>query len=443
MELNFKYVVIAVVLILSACSDELANEKNREERGAPSQKTLDVKTIEPRERISPLNLSENLKVDIQSADPEKYVVQFSWPYLAEDKILRIRLGGVLAEVLPDQTFFTHTLSHDQSATFSFDILDKKRKLERTFTKTVQIPTDFVVRSTNSIIKKKSKIEVNRFYLGEEIPLRIEDKTVEIITSEFHSSNGVIETFPEKTKQLNEVTGLIEESPSVAPPETPGRNGGVLSISAKKLFGRVQIFMRGEKGGRGAKGASLAQKAGLGTPAGEGRLQCSVPKNDCIRKPFLCSPSHNSESLFENYAASGTCYCKSFGDRGGPGVQGDEGNSGNQGKPGGSSGSVRVSIHEYVPLEGFDSSISMTGGEIVKVHQIPGEGGDGGPGGDGQRGSPGGVGRDSNERDDCRGEPGDEGPIGKPGALGKPGEKGSKGLLCVYVGSENINYCEGR
>ena len=109
-------------------------------------------------------------------------------------------------------------------------------------------------------------------------------------------------------------------------------------------------------------------------------------------------------------------------------------------PGGDSGNIRVSIHQYIPLEGFDPTLPREGGEVVRVFQIPGTGGKGGPGGDGQRGSPGGPGRDPNNMEDCRGESGDEGPKGADGDEGPMGMTGNLGLKCVYVGSENVNEC---
>lgn len=389
----------------------------------PSKAPQDLVKVEsppdkpPRESIMAQELPDNMKIQIQGTDPEKYAVQFSWPYLEDEKVLRIRLGSVLAEVLPSQTFFTHILSHNQNLTFSFDVLDKNHKPEYSFNKTIQIPMDLVVKADNFNIKQNQKIEVNRLYLSNEFPLTINEYSVNITTNELHAERGFVQTFPEKVKVRNSKSGLDDEISPTASFLKEGRSGGTLSINSKKLFGRLRIFMRGEAGGQGPKGDAKPQNSQAGAAAGAGILSVDVGRVFSFR--FSCIK---------------------YGSPGLPGAKGEDGNTGGMGKRGGNSGDVRVSIQEYVPVEGVDKTYSSGGNEVVEIFQVPGKGGLGGPGGDGQRGGPGGQGRNPRDQLDCRGDSGPEGAPGNSGAEGRPGEEGKVGQKCIHVRSKNISEC---
>jgi hypothetical protein len=393
---------------------------------------------EPKTRIRSLELANNIKVAITGADPEKYTVQFSWPYLETGKTFRIRLGNVLSEVQPDQSFFTHTVDHNQTLNYSFDILDSSRKVEVTFRKTVIIPYDFVVTKSNNPFSNSQKIEANRVFLSEESPLTLNDQNLEIVTNELHSEKGFIQTFPEKVLHTKTTDGVqtSSEDPPTAADQTAGKAGGNIKINAKKLFGRLKVFMRGEKGGIGAKGKSIEnRKAGFGAPAGVGSTECADP-DPCRSHADACLKNHKQKLKILRVE----CWCDSFGAQGGLGIKGDKGNPGEPGKMGGDTGNAQISIAEYVPLEGIDSTMPGDRGEIVEIIQIPGPGGNGGPGGDGQKGSLGGLGRDLKLPVDCRGPNGGEGPVGDLGAEGPKGTSGSMGKKCIYVGSEAINEC---
>ncbi len=396
---------------VQAVTDKTSDEPIGEKGNPPQEKPEDIKRIESSE------LESEIKINVKGADPEKYAIQFSWPYMVDGKVLRIRLGSVLAEVLPNQTFFTHILAHNQTVTFSFDVLDSNRKPERTFTKTVRIPTDFVITAANNQFKENTKIDVTRIFLSESLPLTTNGYTVDILAEEIHTNSGAIQTFPELMLFKNPESGTEEQIPFQAASEKAGRAGGNISITGKKLFGPLKIYMRGERGGQGPKGPTTEQrKDGIGTPGGKGRNICDYDEHGPVQ-----------------------CVCE-YGHKGGIGAPGSKGKTGGAGMPGGDSGNIRVSIHQYIPLEGFDPTLPREGGEVVRVFQIPGTGGKGGPGGEGQRGSPGGQGRDPNNMEDCRGESGDEGPPGTQGDEGPMGIPGKLGLRCVYVGSENVNEC---
>ena len=128
------------------------------------------------------------------------------------------------------------MAHNQTVTFSFDVLDKNRKPERTFTKTVRIPTDFVITAANNQFQENTKIDATRVFLSESLPLTTNGYTVDIVAEEIHTNSGSIQTFPELMLVKNPTSGIEEQVPFHAASEKVGRNGGNISITGKKLFG---------------------------------------------------------------------------------------------------------------------------------------------------------------------------------------------------------------
>ncbi|MGZ3775695.1 MAG: collagen-like triple helix repeat-containing protein [Pseudobdellovibrionaceae bacterium] len=432
----FIIICIALLALVSCQQQDPTTPDSNPKKEEKIIQNIPPKPLTNQDRIKSIDLANNLKINVRGADPEKYVVQFSWPYLEDEKILRVRLATVLGEIFPSQTFFTYIISHNQAANFSFDVLDKNRKVEFSFTKTVQIPTDFIVRSDNFELTKNQKIEVNRLYLSKDFPLTIRDHTVDIVTNELHAEYGMIQTFPEKVKIKNLSTGTEEIKVPTAASLQNGRSGGNLSITAKKIFGRLKVFMRGEVGGRGPQGDPILNaQSGEGFPAGNGSVLCDEI-DDCAIHPQRCLPSQPRVWSFR----SNECYCKNYGPPGGIGVKGNKGNKGKPGMTGGDTGNIRVSVEEYVPVDGIDSNPAVDNDEPILVEQFPGDGGEGGPGGEGQKGSPGGKGRDSKQKDDCRGAPGPQGAQGDNGEAGVLGKKGNTGLKCIIIGSKSISQC---
>lgn len=422
--------LLAILFVLAAGCDQLEIKDDKGDGGTDN-------SFEKSRRIESSALEDNIKIDVKGADPEKYAVQFSWPYLQDGKILRIRLGSVLSEVQPKQTYYTHILDHAQTVTYSFDILDSSRRPERTFTKSVVVPRDFVARAENSNISDNTRIEVNRLYLSDDSPLTTNGKNLDIVTNELHAEKGFIQGFPEKVK-IREIDGdqeTTKEIPPTADKFKQGSSGGNLSISAKKLYGKLKVVMRGQNGGEGLKGDPTAGRGATGSAAGYGNVECYP---DCTMETCLVKPN---ELILPLMKPGGTCGCTSTGHPGGQGSKGNKGLPGKQGMPGGDSGNVKVSIQQYVPLEGYDPSLPQDDTSVVKVELIPGKGGSGGAGGDGQLGGEGGPGEPRpSEGNGCKGTNGPEGPKGDSGDIGPIGVDGKAGLKCIYVGSENINEC---
>lgn len=402
---------------------------NDDSKSNPTQQT-DLSPVS----IKSDNFESNLKVVVQAGDPEKYTVQFSWPRLEDNKILRVRLNSVLTEINSSQTYFTHQVDHNQILNYSFDVLDQSRKLERTIIKSVKVPVDFVVRestaqlpnalfpliSKNNSEKKVIKIDVNRIFLNENIPLTTNTNDVDITANEIHSTLGLIQSLP----------ALIAEQPPTADFGQAGRSAGSLSISAKKLFGNLHIIMRGEKGGKGQTGESTPGRAAQGNAPGAGEQTCDPGGGGCLRCDL--------KQINTIQPMSPRCSCVKYGGAGGNGAQGAQGKKGFQGLPGGDAGKVHVLVESVINIDGSEAK---TPGEdelkTVVIEQYPGLGGDGGDGGSGQLGGLGGTGSGIT----CKGADGGEGPQGPQGPSGDKGFIGAKGSKCLFIGSENVNECE--
>jgi len=361
------------------------------------------------QKIRSAELSDFLKVTVVGGDPEKYTVQFSWPQIQDNKILRIRLGSVLTEMHPDQTFFTHQVAHNQVLTYAFDILDITKKPEKTIQKTVFIPMDFVVRQGQDTVTS-TRINANRIYLNSSVPLTTNGMNVDITANEIHSVKGTIQSFP--------------EGGSSAIMGSSGASAGKISITAKLIYGKLKFIMRGQDGGEGLKGDPIPGRASAGSSAGKGL-------EDCTQHP-------TSNSLVTlNLKPLRVCTCDEVGGAGGPGAPGITGLIGNIGYPGGDTGSLKVVINQYVSHEGSEvTTPAEESAPIIDVIQIPGHGGTGGEGGDGQLGGIGGP----TPGGHCDGRPGPEGPRGPSGKRGPTGPDGIQGPKCIYIGSENINEC---
>lgn len=387
------FALILAAIVISGC-----DMKSDEKKPAPAapEGTVSESAVDPK------SLEGTMKVDVVGGDPEKYLVQFSWPKLSPVKKIRIRLDRVLTEISSDQSFFTHTVAHNATYTYSFDVLGNNRNVEETFRKSVMVPLDYVVKNQPRITAA-TEIIANRAYFESSNPLLIGNFNTILIVNELHSQDGVIETFP-----LGDGNALPK-----AGTDQNGRTGGNLNIQAKSLTGRLKIIMRGEDGGTGSDGQPFSDRAKAGKPAGEGY-----------------TVSHGGE-----YPDS---MCVS-GENAGNGDPGLPGRDGNRGGDGGSTGDIRISIEKYIPLNGVDGIEDGESPSPVQIFQYVGNEGSGGKPGPPQQGGlpgPGNSGKDW----DCKGDPGAPGADGGPGGKKGNGTRGAVGSSCLYIASENINEC---
>ena len=148
-------IIMTLMIFFVACAEDLKKEPE-----APISKPEIVAT-QNGVRIKSSDLEKSMAIKITGAEPEKYIAHFSWPYLEDKKILRIRVGDSMTEVLPIQTHLTMTLNHNQILKVVFDIFSEDRTLEESFSKTLLIPRDFVVTQNNHELKEDLKLEVER------------------------------------------------------------------------------------------------------------------------------------------------------------------------------------------------------------------------------------------------------------------------------------------
>lgn len=356
---------------------------------ACDQISMDNKTSCPQapDHIQAAQLQDYVTVQVQpTTKPERYMVYFGWPRIEDQKRIRIRKDQVLATVLPNQTTFSHEVDHNQTITYSFDITDTSSRVEKSFSKQVIIPRDFVVRAGQSEFTENTKLSVNRFFLSSEKSLQTNGFDVEIISSELVANKGVIETFSEDSKA------------------TQGNNGhsaGNLKIKAKTASGDLKIYMRGQHGGDGLNGEPYSDRAQDGVAPTDGEGDCSC--KGCTLVVF-------------------NCWCTAMGKPGGSGLNGLKGRAGHPGGVGGDSGQLKVEVQ--------DGSAFM-----VETFSRVGNGGEPGAGGPGQSG---GVALPNKYR--CAGSKGNDGAPGEPGDKGIKGDDGKPGLICIYIASEGKNDC---
>lgn len=356
------------------------------------------KTTLNQDKVNAKNLSDFVKVEVQpSTKAEKYLVYFGWPKLSSASRVRIRMDQVLSIVDSNQTTFSHEVNHNQLLTYTFDVLGPNNIIEKSFSKLVKVPRDFVVRDGQNVFKEDSKMEIQRLFLND-TPLITNGFNIEIKTESLISEKGIIETFSEGAK---------------AGASTDGRSGGNLFIKAQTAAGQLKVFMRGESGGDGLNGQPYGGRASDGSPPGQGSIECSgrgMPYN---------IPQKNSEST--NYTPQ-VCFCMENGSDGGDALNGEKGRTGGRAGHGGDAGTFKIDVVDGSAfLIQTDFKIGLAG--------IPGEGGDGQPGGVA-------LGKASK----CSGKVGRNGSPGPKGDSGESARDGKPASICIYIASEEKNDC---
>lgn len=405
-------IIIFLSHILCSCGVELEN-RNRKLETKEALGELRPSSLQSLTDFS--DFERKLKVKFEGAEPGRYVIYFSWPAGDKKYHLRFRSDELYSEVPLDTGFFTVSSDHDRNFNFQIDVLNPRKEPLSSFSKSVEVPKDFIVDESNYLVKKNLVLEVHRVFLSEKWPLTFQHYDLSIIANEIHPRQGLIQTFHEgQVAQLN----------------TPGRSGGRLSIYAEKLISPLKVLMRGENGGAGLQGAEILERNLTVVPAAtRGELVCVEPAPDCVRNPWSCR------------SVSSSCRCKSFGERGATGAKGIKGNDGLPGARGGNTGSVSVHIKSLnLPIEDNNENL-FNPNRFVQIDFQVGAGGAGGSGGAGQRGGLGGVGRNIQDTLDCRGESGSEGSPGAPGVGGQPGLNGDMGQKCVIVGEAQLSHCK--
>lgn len=407
------FVLLKVLLCLfsaTGCNPEFEPKKSEDRN-----ETLNSSDGE--RLLSVAEFIENVNVEVQpTTKPEKYMVYFSWPKLLESQKLRIRIEQVLSITKSEQVTFSHEVNHNQILTYNFDLIGADNLTEKSFSKIVKIPRDFVVRAGQDSIAENSKLVVNRFFITKDVPLTTNGHDFEIVANLISAEGGVIQTFPLGSKANLDVDGA---------------SGGNLIIKSESARGNLKIYMRGQNGGDGSKGPAHASRAKDGSPAGSGHLFCECTGKNCLVSEIKARRAKHNTSLDFNDAflnpLGSSCSCDPIGQNATAGDNGVKGNKGHPARPGGNSGQLKVLVNDgrefFIETE---SSYGLAGS--------PGEGGEGQPGGLG------GAGKRENKARDCRGWAAGD---GGPGPKGDPGDFSVNGqieMTCIYIASENRNDC---
>lgn len=255
---------------------------------------------------------------------------------------------------------------------------------------IQIPRDESINGKFNPLNLLEGKPLRRLFLGPQAELISENRNVSLQTEFLFAEPGAKwMTFPKET------TATAGQS---------GRSGGQLKLRARRAFGVLDIFMRGERGGDGIPGGILPQAAG-----GES-----------------ISPS------FSNIDINTSCRNLR---PGGPGKNGAPGLPGGNGGAGGHTGSLEIDIQDSQNFK-------------VAVHFEAGSGGAKGKGGPGQAGGPAGQSEIRTIEAERRGpdrfgtssyqcpvpDSGGPGQNGPPGEDGREGEPGRQGLYCLRQNS---------
>ncbi len=370
-------VLLCLILTVRCAEFESMNEDKKKEKRAS---------------VNSQDLANYIQVKVEpTSKPEVYAVYFSWPKIEEDKRVRIRLTEVLALVGPNQTTFSHEVSHDQTLTYVFDILGSANKVEKSYSKLVKVPLDLVFNNQTRELSEDLKLTARRAFFLSKSPLITNGFKVELTVDELISDSGEIQTFVEGLK---------------AGPGKAGRTAGDITIKAKSAAGKLRIINRGQSGGDGIDGAAHPLAAASGVLPGPGQEKCSCDRN-CMKN-----------------SSGGNCVCEKSGAPGGKGADGLQGLAGGDAGAGGSTGKLLVSV-----IDGREFQLENL--RLAGKAGVPGKGGPGQPGGSG------GV---ATKKIVCAGPTGPSGLTGKIGESGKAAPDGKEDPICIYIASEEKNDC---
>ena len=343
---------------------------------------------EPELENSPVKQLKLASFEIKELEsPNRYAINVRWTEASQHVVITFNQKEVLNSSTSEKSFDIEA-EGGSSANILVEAIEAGKKTFLGELNTL-IPRDFVFESDLSLESDLS-ISANRIFLPSRTKIVTNGFNFTIKGNKFVSEDSEIISFL-KTSQ--------------APPLTPGRSGGKISINAKDAVGNLRIELRGEKGGNGQNGASWGQEA-----------QKGVDGKD------------SEDGSFENDDGRGHSYCVRDAGSGGPGVNGARGRDGSPGEIGGDSGTLLIHIENNSE---FKVSPQIEAGESG----VSGIGGSGQAGGEG--GDPGTV------YSNCK--PGNKGPTGRPGDAGTtpppkgPGQINQSTIIigkkCSLVGRE--------
>ncbi len=396
------------------------------------------------------NFKDFLHVKVEpTVFAERYLIEFSWKKPSEilKIIVKFKKSFYNEEEFitinnNDRTSFSNEVPHNQSINYEFKVLKKGTNIEKSFTKLIDVPKDYVVQNNNNSLKEDLTLNVNRFFLPNGMTLLTNGHNLHIISKSFISDGGIIETFKEnsysptlekpvdisrsdwlpenvgmKSKELCSSGKGFDEYGKEDCSSGKAKSGGKIQITTEKAFGKVIIFMRGENGAEGRKGASFSPDARAGngdSPEVGYSPYCSFHDTKRGLEQCVCfytPPYKHANGQYE--LRSDLQPIDKPWLRGTPGKNGENGATGERGYNGVDGGDAG----ELIFLRKYKYEDDL----ILELKSVPGKGGNGGKGGEGQLG---GIGLPIHDYAICgatKGLDGKTGKTGKDGKIGKDGE----------------------
>lgn len=245
MEIKNLLVLLPLYLLLTACGVEVQDKDQDDAAEAAPPAPMVTATSAPT-----IN-KENLKIQLQGAQPYKYDLHFSWPKVP-GKIVIADETETWAELDASLGQFKKTsLSSNKVFAITVNHYDASGNLIGSQERKMTIPQDLVLASMD--LYKDSTYTAHRIFLMENSVVTTGPFSLNLQAEEIHFINATVRSFPDEAR---------------AGTSTHGRTGGAITLKATAAFGKVSILLRGESGGHGLDGLFIHDKS-LGCPGGPG------------------------------------------------------------------------------------------------------------------------------------------------------------------------------
>lgn len=378
--------------------------RDKKENSPPEKSEISINSTENRITYRFIGLAE----------PQKFKIIFQFKEFGNDLFVGKNINGNtyfekidfneknewVEENIPEYSVFTFDFGYMDGSDFkSIQKLELKKPIDLVIDGPIswsEIVHHFDL-SPNATWYPK---DFHRLFLKEKSILVTNGESLRIEIPEVFSENGSIATWPPGSE---------------AAPQTRGLGGGKITLLTEQLSGRINFYLRGQKGGTGLVGsADTTLNGSQGLPGVD--MKYEITPYNCGHSEFPCL------TLYK---------CLSPPGEGKIGSDGKMGRKGGTGYNGGSTGSLQLICKD------------LSQAEWNLIYE-PGEGGNGGPGGPGGEGGPGGAPGSHQTLNNgqltlvC--EPASTGKKGQQGPQGPNGDKGAEGIKetsCIQESNKPI------
>lgn len=291
-------------------------------------------------------------VELVGKDPHRYSAVVSWPVGFENIVISLNKKQIFST--QDKNLNKYEIGLHDNTEYVFRIEGQRendQQLVLVDEWSVKTPKDFVLieSEVKANFDKTSElnIQAHRVFIphteGGETTFITSGRPVIINADELISDDGVISTFPKD---------------QIAPANTHGRDGGLITIKATQAKGNLSFVLRGEDGGDGLNGENYTDQAAKGVDgtAADYTFRCTGQNEQVC----TCDPRTADR------------------ENGKPGLKGAPARNGTDGGRGGNSGYIKIEVAE-----------KSTGFNLDIFNQVAGKAGVPGRAGQPQKGGLGG------------------------------------------------------